>query len=73
MITEERYGPLAQMEVKDFVFTVGARSPSPGGGSVAALSASMVVITSLHSQMFKQFCGFSMTAVLLKQIVFELI
>ena len=43
MITEDRYGPLAQMEVKDFVFTVGARSPSPGGGSVAALSASMVI------------------------------
>ena len=42
MITEEKYGPLAQMEVKDFVFTVGARSPSPGGGSVAALTASMV-------------------------------
>ena len=43
MISEERYGPLAQMEVKDFVYTVGARSPSPGGGSVAALSASMVI------------------------------
>ena len=42
MIAEEKYGPLAQMEIKDFVFTVGARSPSPGGGSVAALTASMV-------------------------------
>lgn len=42
MITEERYGPLASMEVKDFVMTVGARSPSPGGGSVAALVATMV-------------------------------
>ena len=48
MITEDRYGPLAQMEVKDFVFTVGARSPSPGGGSVAALSASMVIPNFCH-------------------------
>ena len=42
MITEERYGPLATMELKDFIMTVGARSPSPGGGSVAALVATMV-------------------------------
>ena len=45
MISEERYGPLVSMEVKDFVMTVGARSPSPGGGSVSALVATMVGIT----------------------------
>lgn len=42
MITEERDGPLASMDVKDFVLTVGSRSPTPGGGSVAALCASLV-------------------------------
>lgn len=41
MITEESTGPLASMDVRDFVFTVGARSPSPGGGSVSALVATM--------------------------------
>jgi len=41
MIAEEPAGPLASMDVRDFVFTVGARSPSPGGGSVSALVATM--------------------------------
>ncbi|XP_048754243.1 formimidoyltransferase-cyclodeaminase-like isoform X2 [Ostrea edulis] len=34
-------GPLVSMNVRDFVMTVGSRSPSPGGGSVAALAASL--------------------------------
>jgi len=42
MITEgNELGPLANMDVRDFVYTVGARSPSPGGGSVAALVSTM--------------------------------
>ena len=42
MIHEEKEGPLAAMSVRDFVMTVGARSATPGGGSVAALVASLV-------------------------------
>jgi len=42
MVDKERHGPLVSMDVKDFVLTVGARSPTPGGGSVAALTASLV-------------------------------
>ncbi|XP_062616519.1 formimidoyltransferase-cyclodeaminase-like isoform X2 [Saccostrea cucullata] len=34
-------GPLVSMDVRDFVMTVGSRSPSPGGGSVSALAASL--------------------------------
>lgn len=34
-------GPLMSMDVRDFVMTVGSRSPSPGGGSVSALAASL--------------------------------
>ena len=41
-MAEETVGPLAQMDVRDFVLTVGARSPSPGGGSVSALVATLV-------------------------------
>ncbi|CAG5127911.1 unnamed protein product [Candidula unifasciata] len=41
MIQADRDGPLASMDVKDFILTVGSRSPSPGGGSVAALAASL--------------------------------
>lgn len=41
MVQTEHEGPLATMDLKDFVLTVGSRSPSPGGGSVAALCASM--------------------------------
>ena len=37
-------GPLVSMDMKDFIMTVGSRSPSPGGGSVAALCASVVFI-----------------------------
>ena len=45
MIAEDKEGPLVSMDLKDFVYTVGARTPSPGGGSVAALTASMVSFT----------------------------
>jgi len=41
MIQPEREGALAGMDLKDFIMTVGSRSPSPGGGSVAALCSSL--------------------------------
>jgi formiminotetrahydrofolate cyclodeaminase len=42
MIADDTDGPLVSMDVKDFILTIGSRSPSPGGGSVAALLASLV-------------------------------
>lgn len=41
MIADDTDGPLVSMDVKDFILTIGSRSPSPGGGSVAALLASL--------------------------------
>ncbi|CAH1788120.1 unnamed protein product [Owenia fusiformis] len=41
MLDDETTGPLASLGVRDFVMTVGARSPSPGGGSVSALIAAL--------------------------------
>ncbi|XP_063421007.1 formimidoyltransferase-cyclodeaminase-like isoform X2 [Mytilus trossulus] len=41
MISDENDGPLVSMDVKDFILTIGSRSPTPGGGSVAALLASL--------------------------------
>ncbi|XP_005089955.1 formimidoyltransferase-cyclodeaminase [Aplysia californica] len=41
MIQPEREGALVGMDLKDFIMTVGSRSPSPGGGSVAALCSSL--------------------------------
>lgn len=41
MIQDDREGPLVSMDVRDFIMTVGSRSPSPGGGSVSALAASL--------------------------------
>lgn len=41
MTQPEKEGALASMELKDFILTVGSRSPSPGGGSVAALASSL--------------------------------
>ncbi|XP_041365055.1 formimidoyltransferase-cyclodeaminase-like [Gigantopelta aegis] len=41
MVQSDMDGPLVSMDVKDFIMTVGSRSPSPGGGSVAALCASV--------------------------------
>ena len=53
MVDKERDGPLVSMDLKDFVLTVGARSPTPGGGSVAALTASLVsVFSSLPDPVF---------------------
>lgn len=50
MIADDRDGPLVSMDVKDFILTVGSRSPSPGGGSVSALAASLVItVYSLYS------------------------
>lgn len=37
----ERIGPLASMSVKDFADETSIESPTPGGGSVAALAGSM--------------------------------
>ena len=42
MIQDDRDGPLISMDVRDFIMTVGSRSPSPGGGSVSAFAASLV-------------------------------
>lgn len=41
MIADDTDGPLVSMDVKDFILTIGSRSPTPGGGSVAALLASL--------------------------------
>lgn len=41
MINEDKDGPLISMDMRDFILTVGSRSPTPGGGSVAALSAAL--------------------------------
>ncbi|XP_076095230.1 formimidoyltransferase-cyclodeaminase-like isoform X5 [Mytilus galloprovincialis] len=41
MISDDNDGPLVSMDVKDFILTIGSRSPTPGGGSVAALLASL--------------------------------
>ena len=45
MIQDDREGPLVSMDVRDFIMTVGSRSPSPGGGSVSAFAASLVSVT----------------------------
>ena len=42
MVDQEKDGPLVSMDLKEFVMTVGARSPAPGGGSVSALVATLV-------------------------------
>jgi len=41
MVGDDTQGPLVSMDLSDFIFTVGERSPCPGGGSVAALVASL--------------------------------
>ena len=38
-------GPLARLTVEKFVLSVGERTSAPGGGSVAALLASLVIIS----------------------------
>lgn len=52
MVGEKEDGPLVSMDLRDFVMTVGARSPSPGGGSVSALIAALV--SSLSNQSYHQ-------------------
>ena len=52
MTGDEPAGPLATMDLRDFVYTVGARSPSPGGGSVSALVATMVSSFQLKFEFF---------------------
>ena len=42
MVESDKDGPLLTMDLKEFILTVGARSPTPGGGSVAALTATLV-------------------------------
>jgi glutamate formiminotransferase/formiminotetrahydrofolate cyclodeaminase len=41
MVRDEGEAPLASSSVRDFVAQVGARTPAPGGGSVAALVAAL--------------------------------
>lgn len=41
MLPEDRVGPLAQKTLAQFIHVVGARTPTPGGGSVAAAVASL--------------------------------
>ncbi|KAK2164306.1 hypothetical protein LSH36_66g07035 [Paralvinella palmiformis] len=41
MVESDKDGPLLTMDLKEFILTVGARSPTPGGGSVAALTATL--------------------------------
>uniref|UniRef100_A0A131XP82 Formimidoyltransferase-cyclodeaminase n=2 Tax=Ixodes ricinus TaxID=34613 RepID=A0A131XP82_IXORI len=41
MLPDDRAGPLAQKTLSQFIHVVGARTPTPGGGSVAAAVASL--------------------------------
>ncbi|KAH9369441.1 hypothetical protein HPB48_000147 [Haemaphysalis longicornis] len=41
MLPDDRLGPLAQKTLAQFIHVVGARTPTPGGGSVAAAVASL--------------------------------
>ena len=43
-LDSSRIGPLAALSVEKFILRVAARSSAPGGGSVAALLASLVNI-----------------------------
>ena len=47
MIGEEPDGPLVSMDLREFVGSIAARTPSPGGGTVAALTCTMVLIYSV--------------------------
>lgn len=42
MVESVSDGPLTSMALKSFILNVGARSPAPGGGSVAAAIGAMV-------------------------------
>lgn len=41
MLPDDRMGPLVQKRLYEFIHIVGARTPTPGGGSVAAAVASL--------------------------------
>ena len=43
MVESVSDGPLTSMALKSFILNVGARSPAPGGGSVAAAIGAMVI------------------------------
>lgn len=45
---EAAESPLTSLSVKNFVRSVGSRTPAPGGGSVAALIGSLVSLISLY-------------------------
>ena len=45
MIEEVSDQPLLAMSVKEFIDSVGSRCSAPGGGSVAALVATLVSVT----------------------------
>ena len=42
MVGEDPDGPLVQMDIREFIMAIGARSASPGGGTVAALTSTLV-------------------------------
>lgn len=42
MLPDRNIGPLVTKTLKEFILTVGARAPAPGGGSVAATVAALV-------------------------------
>ena len=44
-LPSSRVGPLASLTVEKFILSVGARSSAPGGGSVAALLAALVIMS----------------------------
>jgi formiminotetrahydrofolate cyclodeaminase len=59
MVDRDRDGPLVSMDVKDFILTVGARSPTPGGGSVAAVTAALVtdIVQAFQHNFACNFCA----------------
>ena len=44
-------GPLVSMPLRQFIYSLGSRSPAPGGGSASAAIAAMVS-TALHDKQF---------------------
>lgn len=55
---EAAESPLTSLSVKNFVRSVGSRTPAPGGGSVAALIGSLVsLISPVHIQCIHTTCS----------------
>lgn len=48
MLPDDDGGSLVNKSVQDFIKTVSARTPAPGGGSVAAAVAAMVIYESFN-------------------------